>query len=254
MTTELLHELVRMSNALGDPARDWVILGEGNTSARADETTFWVKASGTELRTLGPEHLVRLQTAGVLSLLEASDADDEEVARRLEKAKVDPEVEARPSVEALLHAVCLQVSGVRFVGHTHPTAVNAVTCSIGFEEAVRGRLFPDEIVVCGPAPVVVPYVDPGVPLAKELRRRIDSFVKLHRERPRVIWLQNHGLVALGATAAEVEHVTAMAVKTARILVGTHSFGGPNFLTPGAARRIHSRPDEQYRKRMLGEKP
>ena len=40
-----------MSRILGDPARDLVILGEGNTSARADGNTFFVKASGKELGT-----------------------------------------------------------------------------------------------------------------------------------------------------------------------------------------------------------
>jgi len=251
MKDDPLQALVRLSRALGDPSRDWVILGEGNTSARADDATFWLKASGSELRSLTPGRCVRLRLDRILSLLDGGDLDDEAVRVRLEEAKVDPAVEPRPSVEALLHAVCLEVDGVRFVGHTHPTAVNAVACSKAFDEAVAGRLFPDEVVVCGPAPVVVPYVDPGVPLAREVRRRIEAFVRHHGERPRTILMQNHGLVALGDTASEVERVTAMAVKAARILVGTFPLGGPNFMTPEAVRRIHHRSDEAYRRRILG---
>jgi len=49
----------------------------------------------------------------------------------------------------MFHALALQLDGVNFVGHTHPTAINALTCSVGFEQAVSGRLFPDEIVICG---------------------------------------------------------------------------------------------------------
>ena len=49
---ELLSQLVAMSRSLGDPANDYVILGEGNTSAKVDADSFWVKASGTELRTI----------------------------------------------------------------------------------------------------------------------------------------------------------------------------------------------------------
>jgi rhamnose utilization protein RhaD (predicted bifunctional aldolase and dehydrogenase) len=45
-----LLALVEMSNEIGRPERDFVILGEGNTSAAAGDGTFWVKASGTELR------------------------------------------------------------------------------------------------------------------------------------------------------------------------------------------------------------
>ena len=104
-------------------------------------------------------------------------------------------------METLLHALCLQLPGISFVGHTHATAVNMLTCSVGFEQAYAGRLFPDEIVLCGPAPVLVPYTDPGVPLAKEVWARIQRHVEQHGENPRVILMQNHGIVALGRRAA-----------------------------------------------------
>ena len=94
MPEDTLDQLVALSNRLGDPAHDYVILGEGNTSARADAGSFWVKTSGAEL--------------------------------------------------------------------------------------------PDR---------------------------------------RTIYLQNHGLAALGPGATQVEGITAMAVKAARILIGTHALGG-----------------------------
>ena len=36
---QILDELVRMTRAIGDPAADHVILGEGNTSARTSPDT-----------------------------------------------------------------------------------------------------------------------------------------------------------------------------------------------------------------------
>ena len=39
-------DLIEYSRAIGDPARDYVILGEGNTSLSVGDGTFWVKASG----------------------------------------------------------------------------------------------------------------------------------------------------------------------------------------------------------------
>jgi len=141
---------------------------------------------------------------------------------------------------------------VAFVGHTHPIAINALTCSRGFEEAFSGRLFPDEIVMCGPAPVLIPYTDPGLPLAREIWRRINAYIDTYGERPRVILLQNHGLIALGRTAEQVENITAMMVKTARVLLGTYAVGGPHFLSTQQVDRIHTRPDEAYRRKLLGE--
>lgn len=251
MSDEILRQLVAMSNGLGDTALDYVILGEGNTSARADADTFWVKASGQVLRTVGPEGFVRVSFDRVLDLLDGDVTDDEGVKAGLEAAKVESAVTARPSVETVLHALALQLEGVSFVGHTHPTPINAVTCSQGFEEAVSGRLFPDEIVVCGPAPVVVPYTDPGLPLARKVRELINQYIDARNEIPKTILMQNHGFIALGRTAQQVQDITAMAVKAARVLLGTYSLGGPHFLTPENVRRIHTRPDELYRRKKLG---
>jgi len=122
---DILAQLVAMSNRLGDPTLDYVILGEGNTSARADADTFWVKASGTELHTIDHTGFVRVRFDRALALLEAGNLGDEDVKAGLEAARVDPAVTVRPSVETVLHALALQLEGVNFVGHTHPTAVNA---------------------------------------------------------------------------------------------------------------------------------
>jgi rhamnose utilization protein RhaD (predicted bifunctional aldolase and dehydrogenase) len=245
---EALKQLVTMSRNLGDPARDLVILGEGNTSARADAETFWVKASGVELRTIGPDGFVQVRFNPVLAMLQANDLNDDRIKAGLEAAKADPTAQPRPSVETVLHALALQVEGIRFVGHTHPTAVNAILCSQNVEHAIAGRLFPDEIVYCGVAPVYVPYADPGIPLARAVRDSIDRYLDEYGEIPKVILMQNHGFIALGRTALEVENITAMYVKAARVLLGSYALGGPHFLSPADVARIHTRPDELYRRK------
>ena len=254
MHDDILAQLVAMSHRLGDPTLDYAILSEGNTSARADADTFWVKASGTELRTIDQSGFVRVSFERVLNILDQRDQDDEAVKQGLSAASVEPASDdgVRPSVETVLHAICLGLEGVSFVGHTHPTAINSLTCSAAFETAISGRLFPDEIVICGPAPVVVPYTDPGVPLARKIRQLINHYIETHYEVPKVILMQNHGLIALGHSAQQVENITAMAVKTARVLLGTYALGGPHFMTPQAVERIHTRPDEAYRRKLLGE--
>jgi rhamnose utilization protein RhaD (predicted bifunctional aldolase and dehydrogenase) len=253
MSTDILKELVAMSRHLGDPSLDYAILGEGNTSAWASADTFWVKASGSELRTIDETRFVEVRFDGVLALLDAGDLDDAEVKAGLDAAKANPAVEARPSVETILHAFALQLDEVNFVGHTHPTAVNAIMCSKQAEQAIKGRMFPDEIVYCGPAPVYVPYTDPGVPLARRVRDSIAEYIAEFDENPKVILMQNHGLIALGKTAQEVQHITAMYVKASRVLLGTYALGGPNFFSPETVARIHTRPDEHYRRKEWGRK-
>lgn len=248
---DVLAQLIWMSRELGRPELDYAILGEGNTSARIDDETFFVKASGAELCTLDESGVVEVSLKRALALLDAEDLSDASVKAGLIAAKVDPAAARHPSVETVLHALALTEGGATWVGHTHPTAVNAVLCSQAAEAAYAGRLFPDEIVVCGPAPVFVPYTDPGVPLARCVREKIRAYVAEWGQPPKVILMQNHGLIALGRSPQEVLNVTAMAVKAARVLLGTYVLGGPRFLTEQQVARIHTRPDEALRRRALG---
>jgi len=241
---------------LGRPERDLVILGEGNTSALCDEAgdgagTFWVKGSGTQLGTIDASGFVQVRLAPVCALAEKGELSDAALKAALQEAKVDPANARQPSVETVLHALALAEAGARFVGHTHPVAVNALTCSQGAERALAGRLFPDEIVVCGPAPAFVPYTDPGLPLARAVRDAFRRHADTFGAPPKVIMMQNHGLIALGDSPKEVDNISAMCVKTCRILAGTYAFGGPLFMTEEAVDRIHTRPDEAYRRKQLG---
>jgi rhamnose utilization protein RhaD (predicted bifunctional aldolase and dehydrogenase) len=250
MSNDVMSQLVALSNRLGQPDWECAILGEGNTSARADEQSFFVKASGHELRTIAPQGFVQVAFERVLALLNCGDLSDQAVKDGLAAAKIDPAAPGHPSVETLLHGIFLSLEGVTFVGHTHPIAVNSITCSQNFEAAYAGRLFPDEIVVCGIAPLLVPYIDPGIPLARHVYQLLQQYLDRYGEAPKTVIMQNHGLIALGRSAQQVETITQMAVKTARILLGTFAAGGPRFMSEQAVQRIHSRPDEHYRQRQL----
>ena len=225
-------------------------MGEGNSSASEDEATFWVKASGTSLNGIEESGFVQVRLDPLLSLLEMSDFSDDEVKAALASAMIDSQSAFRPSVETTFHAVALTLGGANYVGHTHPPAVNSILCSTKAREAFAGRLFPDEIVVCGPAPAFVPYTDPGLPLALAIKSEILRYKTEYGRAPKVVLLQNHGLIALGKSAAEVLRITAMFVKTARIMLGAYTMGGPNFLSEADVARIDTRPDELYRRRML----
>src|SRR5262245_36368888 len=104
---EMLTQLINLSHNLGQSSNDYVILGEGNTSAKVDDHSFWVKASGTELRTVGPEGFVQVYFEPILALLDGPDLSDDEVRQTLVAAKVDPKAKGHPSVETALHAMCL---------------------------------------------------------------------------------------------------------------------------------------------------
>ncbi len=253
----ILSRLVELSRTLGRPDWDCVLLGEGNTSARVEEESFYVKASGAQMRTAGEEGYVRVRFAPVLELLGSEAGSDEAVTAALTAAAIEPPG-MRPSVETMMHAYLLSCrltgdeQGINFVGHTHPTAINALTCSQRGEElALGGRMTPEEIAFCGPRTCWVPYSDPGLGLARAVREAVETYVEECSAFPRMLLVQNHGLIIPGRTAEEVETSTQIAVKAAQTLLGTMAFGGPHFLPPEEVDRICTRPDEALRLRKMG---
>jgi rhamnose utilization protein RhaD (predicted bifunctional aldolase and dehydrogenase) len=105
--------------------------------------------------------------------------------------------------------------------------------------------------MCGVESVFVPYAEPGLGLAQSIRREVQAFVRRTGREPKVILLQNHGIIAVGASAKAVLGTLLMAEKAAEIFVGAAALGGPVFLTPAQCERIAGRPDEHYRQKMLG---
>ena len=241
-------QLIEMSRELGDPREDLVILGEGNTSVRVDESSFWVKASGTELATADDTTFVRVQFDDVLNALQRDTREDLAVKQVLRDATV--EGDRSPSIETFLHALCLQLDGVQFVGHTHPTAAVSLLSVPQSRDLFCGSIFPDQIVLLGASCVYVPYADPGLPLALAVKRCLEKYLEKQHRVPRVVLLENHGVIALGSTAQEVINVTRMLVKTCRILLGAVAAGGPRFLTQENVDRIDTRPDELARRAGL----
>lgn len=246
---EQMAALVAMSRTLGHASADCAILGEGNTSARSGEDTFWVKASGFQLPCIDESGFTECRFDTVLELLETDDISNENVKRVLSASQVSPDA-PRPSVETILHALLLRLPGIEFVGHTHPTAVNAILCAKNGKEAFSGRVFPDEIVCCGPKFLWIDFTEPGAPLARAVNTAVRQFIEDNGMPPKVILMQNHGCIALGPTTAAVQNATAMLVKTARVILGTYALGGPNFMSDEVVEQIYARPDEKYREALL----
>lgn len=244
-----IRELLRLSHELGREDRHLAILGEGNTSVRLGPQQFAVKASGACLARLTEAEVTVCDLPKVLDLLDRRPLSDTAIEQALMGARVDPKAR-KPSIESIFHAWLLSFEGMQFVGHCHPLAVNQVLCSPRARDFAERRLFPDEVVCCGPAAVFVPYMDPGLVLAREIRDRTTAYLRRHNCLPRLILLQNHGAIALGPSPESVIATLLMAEKAAAIFLGAAALGGPNFLTPPQVERIRGRVDEAYRQQQL----
>jgi rhamnose utilization protein RhaD (predicted bifunctional aldolase and dehydrogenase) len=248
---KIIDEIISLSRELGREDRKLAILGEGNTSCRIDNRTFLVKASGSSLSTMTEGDVTECRFEPLLELLDMADAGDEQILSVLQASQVDAKAK-RPSTEAVFHAYLLSLPGITWVGHTHPIAVNGLLCSPRAADFANRRSCPDEIVCCGPTSLLLPYVDPGLALAKAIRSGIEGYSKNNAGKlPRLILLTNHGLIAPASGPGGVLAATRMAVKMAEVFTLAAAHGGPVFLTPADVERIENRSDEAYRRKQLG---
>jgi rhamnose utilization protein RhaD (predicted bifunctional aldolase and dehydrogenase) len=246
---ETISMLIQLSHEIGREDRHLAILAEGNTSAKLSDGQFAVKSNGCCLAALTEADVTICDTAKILALMTNKSLKEEALDEALLEARADG-AGKKPSIEAMFHAWLLTLEGVNFVGHCHSQAANQILCSPRARDFAERRLFPDEIVCCGPASVFIPYVDPGLILAREIQDRTTSFIQQFGYVPRLILLQNHGIIALGNSPHAVLACLLMADKAAAIFMGAAALGGPIFLSPKHVERIVVRPDEAYRQRQL----
>jgi rhamnose utilization protein RhaD (predicted bifunctional aldolase and dehydrogenase) len=241
-------ELLALTRSLGEPSRDLAILAEGNTSQALDGGRLVVKASGANLGAATKADFVVADIAEVAALLQDDRADQDTLTAVLD-AGVHGGVHRRASIETLVHAAVHAVSPVEFIGHTHPTAVLGLMASIHAATAYAVPVYSDEAVVLG-RPLFVPYAQPGFRLGRlffdVLRRRVDETGEL----PALILLGNHGIVATAPTAAGVDGISAMAVKTAQVRLSALAAGGLVPLPADGIDEFFSRPDISERRRDL----
>ena len=186
--------LVEFSNRYGKNP-DYVLAGGGNTSYKTDDTLY-VKGSGTSLATITEEGFVKMSRPALAEIWTKeysadSAARESEVLADMMSAKMKGEEAKRPSVETLLHDLFAQ----KYVLHVHPSAVNALTCSVDGKNTA-GMMFPDA--------VWVDECEPGYILAKNCKDKMTEYKTETGKDAAVVFLQNHGIFFAADTSEELD--------------------------------------------------
>lgn len=191
-----LEMIVELSHEFGTD--DYVKGGGGNTSVK-NESTLWVKPSGTTLGGLTTETFVAMNRAKINELYKVETPSDaafrEELVKNLMAEAVENDA-GRPSVEAPLH----NVFNAKYVVHTHPALVNGLTCATGGEAACK-ELFPESLWV--------EYIDPGYTLCMKVRERIEQYKAANGKEPELLVLQNHGIFISADTPDKIRVLYAL---------------------------------------------
>ena len=231
------NTIVSLSRRYGSDPR-WVIAGGGNTSVK-DDSRLAIKASGRPLGELTADDLVEMDRPKLAAILEKDYPSD--TARReaqaladLMDARAPGQGELRPSVETLMHDAFSQP----LVVHTHPTAVNALTCAVD-APYVAQELFGEDLVW-------VDDVNPGYVLGIVVAQRVSQFREDHGREPWLMLLRNHGLVIAGETEQQIiNHHDAVMETIRRALEARHP-AFPREILPGAVVRDTSGHDSAGR--------
>jgi len=146
-----------------------VLHGGGNTSLKTpvktvfgDEiTALFVKGSGCDLQAIEPAGFTALQLAPLARLRQLDDLSEAGMISQLRLSQLDASAPS-PSVETLLHAFL----PYRYIDHSH---ANVVLCLSN--QPAGDRLLREAV---GEQVIVLPYITPGFPLAKEVARVVEQ--------------------------------------------------------------------------------
>ena len=134
-----------------------------------------VTASGVDMRTIEPSGLPAVRLQALKQMAAFDRLSDEQVVMLQRRLLMDPSA-PNPSIEAILHADL----PFQYVDHTQANAIVSLTNQPDGEALVR-ELFPDSIIV--------PYVMPGLDLAKAIHAAF-----LRQPKGDGIVILKHGIV------------------------------------------------------------
>lgn len=166
--------------------------GGGNTSVKIGYKMF-VKASGVRLAAVAPGAgytcCVHRSIASFLASSDHAVAEGERILNANINTHVLPDYHfGVPSIETGLHAVVPS----KYVYHTHSVYANVFNCMEGGQHYLRDMFLRSSKSLATPVETLfVPYMNPGY----ELARYLSHIVQTRKNIPKLIFLQNHGLIA-----------------------------------------------------------
>lgn len=206
----------------------YVVGAEGNISMKT-KNSFLIKASGLSFKDVTKENLVECDLDGT--------------PKANQKFK--------PSIETSFHSYLFTEFDVNYIAHTHPANLLKILCTDLIKEFATKRLFPDQVVYNGETSCIVPYATPGNELKKTIENCLKKFLDKNHFFPKVILLQNHGLICPGRTANECVINTEICEKSANIYLNCIQLNKKiNFLTNKQVKSLINDKHEKYRQKLL----
>lgn len=218
--------LLRLGKMLGNQGSVLTLGTEGSAAVKVSEDRFLVTRRGACMRQIELSDLLEVNADKARALLEKEAMPEEGVSG----AMLDP-AGPEPSSDMLTYAHLFALEGVEVIAHVQPVEINQIISSPRARQFADRRTLAEEVIACGSSSVLVPYMDPGLPLAREVVRKVMLWRDRNKRVPRLVLLQNHGMLVLGGTIESIVSSAEGAIKSARVFIGSATMGGPVFLSP-----------------------
>ena len=185
-----------------------------------------------------------------------------EVKTKLQNTfKVFPEVKEIPVSEKLIEvlpAVRMLLSDEKLKVATafNSSWVNGfISTKAAFENGIARPFNPDQMVYCMSEYLFIENSSSPETIIKEAKQKIAEFKSRKGAVPKVIFIQNEGVIVAEGSPVSVEYLKDIVNDFCEIGVLSENFGGPHPLTAEQAAFIENWEVENYRKKVsLGGKP
>ncbi len=189
-----MKDFIAMCQKIG-PMADYVQGGGGNASCKHDGNQMAIKASGFTIKDM-------TEDTGYVNVdyIKIKDYHTDVPAEELETREKEStpftlscvlgDNSLRPSVETGFHSLMK-----KYVMHTHPVYANVLTCSEGGADMAKDMLDGMDFVW-------IPYINPGFSLSLVIGDALADYEKTNGVFPKVIFLENHGLITTSDDADE----------------------------------------------------
>ena len=196
-----IESLVKISKFAGERF-DLVQSAGGNSSIKLRNGTMLIKSSGVTLSDLNFNFgFTKVNNKKIKLIL-----DNEKIFKNKNKQKkeflsrkllqkANLEKNSTPSIEVFLHSLLDKVTL-----HTHPICVNNIVCGQNWKKNLNKIFINNNYLF-------IKYKTPGIELALELKKEVQNYLLKNQSLPKIIFLQNHGLIVTDSTAKKVIDLT-----------------------------------------------
>jgi ribulose-5-phosphate 4-epimerase/fuculose-1-phosphate aldolase len=218
----MIEDIIR----LGKHASNYCVGMEGNISGIID-TTFMIKSSGTRLSNITKDDLIEYNFKG-------------------DKITY---TEKKGSMEIGFHKYLLSIEGINYVSHTHPINTLKILCNPSGNvkyNFTNSRFFPDQVIFNGKYSCFVEYATPGAELENVIKNKVSDYINKYNITPKLILLENHGIIACGKSVDECIMITDICEKAAEI----YQNNPIKFLSEENIDKLVNDTNEKYRKNLI----